>query len=127
MREVGRLSRSASAEAGDQGQQRYDAIERNEGAGRAEEIRSMSYEVIVDDALESKLARFPVDVYDRIMAKLALLAENPRPPGCKRLKDETAVGWRIRVGKNRILYQIDRDKQRVFVYEIDLRSNAYRN
>jgi len=53
------------------------------------------------------------------------LAENPRPPGCKKLKD-TERTWRIRVGVYRILYDIDDSGATLTVLRIGHRKEIYR-
>lgn len=47
----------------------------------------------------------PRAVHARISAKIASLAENPRPSGCKKLTGTD--GYRIRVGDYRVIYTID--------------------
>lgn len=47
--------------------------------------------------------------FARLDAKIMALAENPRPPGCKKLKGYKDQ-WRIRVGDWRVLYIIDAAK-----------------
>ncbi len=52
------------------------------------------------------------------------LAENPRPPGAKKLR---AVGaYRLRVGVWRILYDVDDESRTVTVYRVKHRREAYR-
>ncbi len=53
------------------------------------------------------------------------LAENPRPPGCKKLKD-TERNWRIHAGVYRILYDIDDSSATVTVLRIGHRKDVYR-
>ena len=59
----------------------------------------------------------------RVVIKIHRLADQPRPPGCRKL----AAGdrYRIRVGVYRILYVI-KDKQLiVFVVKVGHRKNVY--
>lgn len=53
------------------------------------------------------------------------LASDPRPPGCKKLKDEERV-FRIRVGEYRILYEVHDNRLLVLVIRISKREDAYR-
>ena len=53
------------------------------------------------------------------------LADNPRPPGCKKLKDSEG-NWRIRAGAYRILYEINDARSLVTVLRIRHRKEAYR-
>jgi mRNA interferase RelE/StbE len=69
------------------------------------------------DALDNAL-------FTRIDRKILLLAENPRPPGSKKLrgyKDQ----WRIRVGDWRVVYIIDDAAKRVSVTRVAHRREVY--
>ncbi len=63
-------------------------------------------------------------LFARIDRKIMGLAENPRPPGCKKLKGYREQ-WRIRVGDYRVLYRIDDARQLVEVTRIRHRSEVY--
>ena len=52
------------------------------------------------------------------------LAEEPRPRGCKKLKNRE--GWRIRTGDYRILYEVFDDEQQVLILRIGHRREIYR-
>ena len=42
----------------------------------------------------------------RIFPRIEALADDPRPPGCKKLRGARDL-WRIRIGQYRVIYQID--------------------
>jgi len=69
------------------------------------------------DALDDAL-------FARIDRKIMLLAENPRPPGCKKLRGYKDH-WRIRVGDWRVLYVIDDAAKRVSVTRLAHRREVY--
>ena len=52
------------------------------------------------------------------------LQENPRPPGCKKLRDRQ--GWRVRFGHYRIIYKIDDTQKIVTIVEVGHRREIYR-
>ncbi len=52
------------------------------------------------------------------------LQENPRPPGVRKLG--AGRGYRIRVGKYRVVYQIEDTRREVSVYRIRHRRDVYR-
>ena len=69
------------------------------------------------DALDDAL-------FARIDLKILALAEDPRPPGCKKLrgyKDQ----WRIRVGDWRVLYAVDDAAKLVSITRVAHRREVY--
>jgi mRNA interferase RelE/StbE len=60
----------------------------------------------------------------RVVAKIQLLARNPRPHGCEKLSG--ADKYRIRQGDYRILYEIDDSKRLVTVVKVGNRREVYR-
>jgi mRNA interferase RelE/StbE len=85
-----------------------------------------SYRVeLLDRKVRRQLDRIHGPDYDRIAAALLALADNPRPPGCRKLHG--LEGWRIRVGDWRIIYHIDDQQLLVTVVEIRRRrEDTYR-
>jgi mRNA interferase RelE/StbE len=61
---------------------------------------------------------------ERIRTAILSLTENPRPPGCRRLKD--SPDWRVRVGDHRIVYGIDYEQRIVKILNIAHRRDVYR-
>lgn len=59
-----------------------------------------------------------------MMPRIENLAGNPRPPGCKKLKGGDKE-WRIRVGKYRIVYEIDDSARTVDVTRVAHRREVY--
>ncbi|HEY5284190.1 MAG TPA: type II toxin-antitoxin system RelE/ParE family toxin, partial [Polyangia bacterium] len=60
----------------------------------------------------------------RVIAKIQLLASNPRPPGCEKLSG--AEKYRIRQGDYRILYEIDDAAKLVTIVKVGNRREVYR-
>ena len=60
----------------------------------------------------------------RIAARIESLAENPRPPGCK--KPSGSDRYRIRQGDFRIVYSVEDDELVVYVVKIGDRKSVYR-
>jgi mRNA interferase RelE/StbE len=68
--------------------------------------------------------RLDRQVLARIARAIDSLTDNPRPPGC--LKVKTAEGlWRIRVGDWRIGYEVDDAKRTVIVITVGHRREFY--
>lgn len=72
-----------------------------------------------------ELDSLPAEIVARIDQQIMLLGRNPRPSGCKKLRSQTPMAWRIRVGKYRILYCIDDQKRRITIYRIGHRREVY--
>jgi mRNA interferase RelE/StbE len=83
----------------------------------------MNYQVLVFPRAQKSLARLEKPIFERVRDALAGLAQDPRPPGCKKLIDRN--GWRIRVGDYRVIYEIDDPKRVVTVLHIGHRSDIY--
>lgn len=65
----------------------------------------------------------PQDVA-RLRGAIALLAEDPRPPGAKALQGRP--GYRVRVGRYRIIYAIDDGVLLVVVVTLGQRQDVYK-
>jgi len=63
------------------------------------------YRVLLERAAEKTLRRLSADIHARIITAIQGLANNPRPPGCRKLTG-SENDWRIRVGDYRVLYEI---------------------
>jgi mRNA interferase RelE/StbE len=61
----------------------------------------------------------------RIATHIDELAEDPFPPGCKRLKGEPDH-YRIRVGDYRVIYRVERSRVTIVVVKIGHRREVYR-
>ena len=59
----------------------------------------------------------------RIIARIAALAEEPRPPGCQKLSGQEA--YRVRQGVYRIVYTISDDVLTVTVVKVGHRRDVY--
>ena len=83
------------------------------------------YEVLLEKSAGDDLKRLPRDAHERISARLRHLSDAPRPPGSRKITGSTS-DWRQRVGDYRIIYEIDDTAQKVYVYRIKHRKEAYR-
>jgi len=84
----------------------------------------MPYIVKLKRSAEKELDRLPEKLYDRIIASLLALKENPYPAGVKKLQGRE--GHRIRVGNYRILYVVDESRKVIDVFSIADRKEVYR-
>jgi len=64
----------------------------------------MAYTLYFSKHAIKELEKINEPFYSSIKQAILDLGENPRPPGCKKLKGRS--GWRIRVGNYRVIYDI---------------------
>jgi mRNA interferase RelE/StbE len=71
----------------------------------------MSYKVLILRRAQKELAELPKADYERMRDAIAALADNPRPPNCKKLTGRE--GWRIRSGNFRAIYEVNDSERTV--------------
>ena len=84
----------------------------------------MKFQVILPKSVQKQLNRLQDDLANRILARLAGLQTNPRPPDVKKLKGRDA--WRIRVGDYRVIYEIREQALQIIVITVGHRREVYR-
>ncbi len=83
------------------------------------------HEVYLVRAAERDLKRLSTKDFQQLIAAIKALAQNPRPPGCRKITG-SRNNWRIKVGNRRIIYEIDDTAMAVRVMRIRHRREAYR-
>ena len=83
-----------------------------------------SYKISFKKSAIKELHKLPKKEVARITTLISSLAENPRPPGCKKLKGYTNL-WRVRSGNYRVIYSIEDQILVVEILEIVDRKDAY--
>ena len=84
----------------------------------------MRHRIILPKSVQKELDRLPDEIVKRILARLADLETNPRPPDVKKLKGRQA--WRIRVGDYRVIYEIHDRELQILVITVGHRREVYR-
>jgi mRNA interferase RelE/StbE len=85
----------------------------------------MGYQLIIPRNVRKNLDELPDDVAIKIQEAIMLLAENPRPFGCRKLKGDN--GYRIKVaGDYRVIYSIDEKQKTVEILNAGHRKDIYR-
>jgi mRNA interferase RelE/StbE len=84
----------------------------------------VSYLVTLKRSAEKELSRLPGEIHDRVIERLIILQDNPRPAGARKLRGRE--GYRIRIGDYRVLYVIHDSEQQVEVYSVAHRREVYR-
>jgi mRNA interferase RelE/StbE len=82
------------------------------------------YRLEVSHTAHRQIRRLPAQTQERVNKAIARLAENPRPPGAKKLT--AREGYRVRVGDYRVLYQVDDEAKVVTIYRVMARGDVYR-
>jgi mRNA interferase RelE/StbE len=82
------------------------------------------YNIFFKQSAVKDLDPIPKKDLQRIIRRIRLLKENPRPPGCEKLSARER--YRIRQGKYRIVYSIQDDQLIVWVVKISHRRDVYR-
>jgi len=65
------------------------------------------------------------DTYSILTVAVNSLLKNPFPNGFKKIEGRKERVFRIRIGKYRILYSLIKDKNLLFISNIDKRSTVY--
>ena len=82
------------------------------------------YKLLLDKKVVKYLKRLSESDYYAIKSKILTLADNPRPPGCKKLKGRNA--YRILQGNFRIIYEIQDKQLMVYIVTVRNRKDVYR-
>jgi len=84
-----------------------------------------SYQIEIKPSASRELEKLPQQIIPRIVTAIKELAENPYPPGVKKLTgfDRT---YRIRVGDYRVLYTIYENRLVIEIIRVRHCKDAYR-
>jgi mRNA interferase RelE/StbE len=85
----------------------------------------LAYGLLLTRAARKDLDRLPRAILERADPLILALAENPRPFGSEKLQGFENL-YRLRVGKYRIIYEIDKAASIVTVAEVEHRKSVYR-
>jgi mRNA interferase RelE/StbE len=85
----------------------------------------VSYRVLVSRTARKHIDGLPQQARARVLRDITALGDDPRPPGCLKLKgfqDE----YRVRVGDYRVRYHIDDNANVVELVDVRHRKDVYR-
>ncbi|MDO5504570.1 MAG: type II toxin-antitoxin system RelE/ParE family toxin [Actinomycetia bacterium] len=85
----------------------------------------MTYRVEISRAAARQLRKLDAQAIRRINAAIDLLADDPRPPGAKKLAGGHGE-YRVRTGDFRIVYEIEDDILFILVLAVGHRREVYR-
>ncbi len=83
-----------------------------------------AYSILFKESVLKDLASIPATDLRRIMERIGLLAEDPRPVGSEKLSAQER--YRIRQGNYRIIYSIQDNELTVWVVKVAHRREVYR-
>ena len=83
------------------------------------------YEIEVSATAKRQLRRLNLVDKIKILKRVRGLAEDPRPPGSRKLRGYTDV-YRIRVGQYRVLYSVEDHKLVIILLKVGHRRDVYR-
>lgn len=86
----------------------------------------MTYQVVLPKSARKEIQALPATVRDRIIQRVRDLADDPRPPGCVKLKGYQDI-YRIRVGDYRVRYTVRDKDATVVVLNCQHRKDVYRD
>ena len=81
------------------------------------------YEIFLRRSAARELRGIPTGDLRRIVARIRGLAENPRPPGARKLSGQER--YRLRQGDYRIVYSIQDDGRSVWIVKVGHRREVY--
>ena len=85
----------------------------------------MTFRIVFSRAVEKDLARISnQSTLRRLIRAIEDLADNPHPPGARKLRSATSV-WRIRLGDWRVCYTIEDERLLILVLTAARRGNVY--
>jgi mRNA interferase RelE/StbE len=84
-----------------------------------------SYSIEVSATAERQLRKLGAADRIRVLRAIQGLALEPRPAGCRKLRSYQDV-YRVRVGRFRVLYSIERKRLVVIILKVGDRGQIYR-
>jgi mRNA interferase RelE/StbE len=86
----------------------------------------VNYRIVILPSAQKELGAIPAQFFESLEERIHALGDNPRPPGCKKMRDSEAVTWRIRSGNYRVVYEIDDSAKIVTIQRVGHRREVYR-
>jgi mRNA interferase RelE/StbE len=85
----------------------------------------LRYKIEIKESALKSLVEMPARQQLRIKRKIDVLAENPCPPGHRKIKGEEHT-YRIRVGDYRVVYRVFETTVVIMILRIGHRKDVYR-
>ena len=82
------------------------------------------YKILFKKSVQKDFNSIPKTDLNKILDRIELLGEDPRPSGCEKLTGQQR--YRLRQGRYRILYSIQDDELTVWIVKVGHRKHIYR-
>jgi mRNA interferase RelE/StbE len=82
------------------------------------------YKILFKKSVQKDFNSIPKKDLNKILDRIELLGEGPRPSGCEKLTGQQR--YRLRQGRYRILYSIQDDELTVWIVKVGHRKDIYR-
>ena len=83
-----------------------------------------AYKIFFKRSVEKDFESIPKNDLKRILDRIKMLAEDPRPTGCEKLTGQER--YRVRQGRYRIIYSIQDNELTVWIVKVSHRKDVYR-
>ena len=84
-----------------------------------------SYKILWKKSAEHDIRNIDKKYIPKIISAIESLSKNPFPKGVCKIKISTS-NYRIRIGRYRVIYQIDTKNKLITIYYVRHRKDAYR-
>ena len=82
------------------------------------------YKVYFKESVGKDFSVIPKNDLKKILSRIEMLAENPRPSGCEKLTGQDR--YRVRQGRYRIVYSVQDVVLTVWIVKVSHRKDVYR-
>jgi len=86
---------------------------------------NIMYEILFTRKAADSIMSLRDGYKEKVKSVLTDLKDNPFSHPYRKIRGETNI-YRIRVGKYRILYEIDEGEKKISILKLDIRSKAYK-
>ncbi len=83
-----------------------------------------AYRLLFKESVQADFHGIPKKDLRKILSRIKILANDPRPPGCEKLTGQDR--YRMRQGRYRIVYSVEDEERTVTVVKVGHRKDIYR-
>lgn len=84
----------------------------------------MRYSLYILRRAQKQIARIPTKERDKIYEAIRKLSGNPHPKDSLKLSGRE--GWRLKIGRYRVIYEIDDEEKSIIILDVGHRKDVYR-